>query len=162
LNNHITYSGVIEFEPRNRTKKHEKQASWKRVAMVVFDGEMCEYYAWFINRRYNLKLNKPLRGAHITFVNDAERDMNDQWGQVKAKWHGKPIDVTISLDVRSDVKHWWMVVPEEHRTQLHDIRTELGLSRPYFGLHMTIGLANDRNIQHSEYIIRGIQNGLIT
>jgi hypothetical protein len=28
----------------------------------------------------------------------------------------------------------------------------IGLSRPFFGLHMSIGYANEKNIEHSIYI----------
>ena len=35
-----------------------------------------------------------------------------------------------------------------------NIRSAMGLTPdPYFGLHLTIGHANERNIEHSEYIL---------
>ena len=75
MNELVTYKGIIHFDPVNFTKKQTDQSSWKRVAMVMFDGEMTEYYAWFIKKRYDLVLNKPLRGAHVTFINDSLNDM---------------------------------------------------------------------------------------
>jgi hypothetical protein len=40
---------------------------------------------------------------------------------------------------------------------LLDIRSELGLGKPYYGMHMTIGYCNSKNEEHSRYI-----HGLIT
>jgi len=173
MNNFITYKGIIHFDPVDKTKKHKNQSNWKRIAMVLIDGDLCEYYAWFIKKRYNLELNKPIRGAHITFLNDSvtdilkglkctENELEVIWESVKKKWEGVEIDVVLDLDVRGNVKHWWLNIPNEHRGLLHDIRSELGLDRPYFGLHLSIGYANNKNIQHSEYIINCIQKGLIT
>lgn len=152
----IQLTGKIVFDPRDVTKKHLNQSDWKRMAMVVFEGDMCEYYSWFIKKRYNLTLNRPLRGAHISFINDSIRDMGDkvdEWDRVKEKYNGTEVTVTLDLDVRSDSKHWWLVVEHESRKPLLDIRTELGLDKPYYGMHMTIGYSNERNIEHSKYII---------
>ena len=71
MNNKVVLVGKIEFEPENITKKHNTQSPWKRIAMVTIDGDVTEYYSWFIEKRYNLKLNKPLRRAHISFINDS-------------------------------------------------------------------------------------------
>lgn len=166
--NTIVVPGIIEFEPENKTRKHEFQASWKKVAMVLFDGDIAEYYAWFVNRRYNLALNRPLRGGHISFINDSINDMsvknsltveqaNEQWNAVKLKWDGKPIMITLDVSPKTDDKHWWLNIPHDNREELHSIRNELGLGRPHWGLHMSIGYANERNIEHSKYIHRTIK-----
>jgi hypothetical protein len=163
----IRVSGTIRFDVPDKTNKHKNQGTWKRVAMVLIDGDLAEYYAWFINRRYNIELNRPLRGSHVTFINDRASDMNDKWDEVKSKWDGKNINITLSVDPRTDSDdekskgHWWLNVPEEHRKELHDIRAELGLGRPYWGLHMALGYANNKNIEHSKYIHRLIKNGFI-
>ena len=75
MTRNLVIKGKIIFDPDNVTRKHNRQVDWKRVAMVKFDGEMAEYYAWFIERRYNLTLNRPLRGAHVTFVNDSIKEI---------------------------------------------------------------------------------------
>ena len=46
--------GKIEFDPVNVTKKHNKQASWKKTAMIKFDCDIWEYYSWFLKKRFNL------------------------------------------------------------------------------------------------------------
>jgi hypothetical protein len=168
MKNTIKIKGKIQFDPKDKTKKHSKQGSWKKVAMILFDGEISEYYAWFIKKRYNLVLNRPLRGAHITFINDRESDMNGKWEEIKKKYQGKEIEVVLSVDPRTDSAndrssgHWWFNIPEEDRKELHDLRGELGLGRPHWGLHMALGYANDKNMAHSKYIHNLILKGYIT
>jgi hypothetical protein len=167
----VSYVGKIQFEPENKTKKHLAQATWKKVAMVLFDGELAEYYSWFLKKRFNLELNKPLRGAHITFINDSIDDLNNRigsiedkealWEKLKQKWDGKEVSVTLNLRPFSDSNHWWLIVDHKFRDELHAIRAEVGLGRPYFGLHMTIGYANERNLAHSQYINSLNEKGLI-
>lgn len=158
----ITIEGTIVFDPKDYTKKHAAQGKWKRIAMVDFNGDICQYYAWFIEKRYNLKLNMPLRKAHVTFINDRAKDMNGRWEEVKKKYHGRKIHVTLDIvpktdsDKDSSTCHWWLAVPETCREDLHGIRRELGLGRPYWGLHLTIGYANEKNRAHSKYIHRNI------
>lgn len=162
----ITLKGKIKFDPVDKTAKHKKQASWKKVAMVVFDGDVCEYYAWFIKKRYSISLNRPLRGAHVTFINDSLRDIGDgiyKWDRLKKKYDGKEIYVILNTDPRTDsdspssTYHWWLTVPEEARAELHGIREELGLGRPYYGLHLSLGHANEKNQEQSAYIHRLIK-----
>ena len=150
-------------------QKHMRQSSWKKVAMVLFNGDVCQYYAWFIKKRYNLELNKPLRNAHVTFINDKLSDFKADnisdvdilWDAVKEKWDGKYIDVVLNVEARTNDKTWWLNIPQENREELQAIRNELGLGRPFFGLHMSIGYANEINLPHSEYIHRLIKTGLI-
>ena len=166
--NNIIIPGKILFEPENKTKKHEDQSLWKKVAMVEISGDICQYYSWFLERRYNLFLNKPLRGAHITFINDSIRDLSQneilsreevdiKWEECKRKWNGKEISVTLEVIPKTDDLHWWLNIPNEKRDFLQSIRNELGLGRPYWGMHMSLGYANERNIEHSKYIHRTIK-----
>lgn len=169
--NLVALNGIIQFEPVNKTKKHQSQASWKRIAMVVMEGDVTEYYAWFLKKRFNIDILKPLRGAHISFINDSIRDINGGvgdvdyrdmlWNQLKTKWHGQHVSVNLNLNPRSDGLTWWLNIPEEHRTQLHDIRSEIGLGRPYYGLHMTIGNCHPKQQEHSEYILNLLKSGFI-
>ena len=140
--------------------------------MVFFEGDVAEYYAWFIKKRYNLTLNKPLRGAHISFINDSMNDLSQngllsadeveiKWEEVKKKWDGKKIEIVLDLDPRTNSEHWWLNIPHEERGQLQSIRDELGLDRPFFGMHMSLGYANDKNIHHSRYIHDLIKKGFI-
>lgn len=168
----ITLTGRIGFEPENKTNKHLLQSSWKKIAMVFIEGDVCEYYAWFLQKRYNITLNKPIRGAHISFINDSIRDLtqnNDKseeeilqlWEDVKTKWDGKEIDIVLDLNPKTDGRIWWLNIPNEEREGLQAIRNELGLGRPYFGMHMSIGYANEKNIEQSIYIHELIKKGFI-
>jgi hypothetical protein len=168
----IKLIGKIGFEPEDKTNKHKAQSSWKKMAMVFIDGDVCEYYAWFLQKRYSITLNKPLRGAHISFINDSMRDLtqnNDKseeeilqlWEDVKTKWDGKEIDIVLDLNPKTDGRIWWLNIPNEEREGLQAIRNELGLGRPYFGMHMSIGYANEKNIEHSVYIHELIKKGFI-
>lgn len=175
MENVIKISGKILFDPDNVTNKQERQGEWKKVAMVMIPGDIHSYYAWFIKKRYNLPLHSPIRGAHISFINDRAGDTNGKWKEVKEKWNGKSIDIILSLDPRSDGESWWLNIPNEHRDGLHSIRAELGLERPFFGLHMTIGTAVNSypriddginaqralgmNEEHSRYILNLLKNG---
>ena len=168
----ISLNGKIVFEPEDKTKKHVNQATWKKVAMVMLSGDICEYYSWFIQKRYNLILNKPLRNAHISFINDSMHDLRQQgtksvaeveslWDSIKLKWDGKIVDIKLDINPKTDDKHWWLNIPNEYREELQSIRTSLGLGRPFFGMHMTIGYANEKNIDHSKYIHKLIKKGFI-
>lgn len=162
MENTIKLSGKIVFDPKDKTTKHKNQATWKRVAMVVFENsEVCEYYAWFIFRRFNIILNPPIRGGHITFINDRASDINDKWSEVKNKWDGKEVEIILDVDARTNAEHYWLNIPNEHRTELQSIRTELGLGRPYFGMHMSIGYVNPKFVEHSQYIHECIVKGFI-
>ena len=161
MENVIKYRGKIVFDPIDKTAKHEKQASWKKVAMILLDGEICEYYSWFLEKRYELHLLKPIRNAHVTFINDSISDIKKGnpnvdievlWNNLKQKYNNSEIEVVLDLDPRSDGTHWWFNINQNERELIHSIRAEIGLGRPFFSLHMSIGHANERNIEHSNYI----------
>ena len=142
--------GILEFSPKDKTKKHVSQASWKRVAMIRTDCELDRYYAWFLKKRFNLELNKNIRGTHITFISDKmDRDTFDQASKI---FNGKEIDFFMEIEPRANKNgHWWLRV---HCPESEAIREAMGLTRdPYFPLHLTIGYANEKNIKHSEYIL---------
>lgn len=174
----ISLKGKIEFEPEHRTRKQALQSSWKRVALVVFNGEVERYYRWFLKNRFNLELLSTVRGAHVTFINDALgkidgdkgtlEEKEAKWNALKKKWDGKEIEVTFNLrpfyDLSSNTEkdipviltpeqladgqiqkvshtyHWWLIVDHKFRDELHAIRAEIGLPKPFFGLHMTFGV----------------------
>lgn len=193
MSNIIKLTGKILFDPEDVTSKHANQSSWKKVAMVLFEGDVCEYYAWFIKKRFNLTLHKPVRGSHITFINDSMRDLTkngmledshvlESWEKVKERWDGKQIEVYLNLipgtdSLENEDCHWWLIVPHDKRQELQSIRDELGLGRPFFGLHMTIGRAvnsmsgaafepgvmkaKEMSVEHSVYIHSLIKNGFI-
>lgn len=170
--NTITTYGTIVFDLENKTNKHRLQSSWKKTAFVLIGDDACQYYSWFLKKRYNLILNQPLRLSHISFINDSMRDFRQngtvsdadielKWEATKKKWNGQIIPIVLDVSPKTDDRSWWLNVPNDERVLLHDIRAELGLGRPYFGIHMSIGYANERNIEHSTYIHDIIKKGFI-
>jgi hypothetical protein len=175
----IKIKGKVLFDPPDKTNKHRNQAVWKKIAYLDIKGDVCEYYSWFIKKRFNLPLARPLRGAHITFINDSLRDMGNKakyWDGLKGRWSGVEIEVELYLEPKTNDISWWLTVVEESRKPLHNIRAEIGLGRPHWGLHMTLGdaqisyddtfelgvekVARD-NIAHSKYIHELAKKGLI-
>ena len=140
----------IIFDPKDLTKKHISQSSWKRVVTCQTDCDVHEYYAWFLNARFNLKLNKPIRKAHITIVNDKIQDY-ELYNMTKQLFHGKEITFKYDpVEIRTNGEHFWIKV---YSDDVANIRTVMGLSpKPFFNLHLTIGYANEKNIQHARYI----------
>lgn len=158
--------GIIEFSPEDKTNKHKNQSSWKRVAMIRTDCEMDRYYSWFLKKRFNLELNKNLRGTHVTFISD--RLEENFFNQAAKMFNGKEIDFYVETEPRSSGEHWWLRV---HCPEAESIRELMGLDRvPYFPFHLTLGHAvikypesveeSDNSsmkvkkdyIEHSEYI----------
>lgn len=146
----LTIEGKLLFDPVNVSKKHQKQSSWKKVALVMFNDDLDHYYAWFLQKRFNLVLNPPLRGSHVTIISDMVD--NETYEQAHPFFNGKTVRFEYNpADIRTNGEHWWLRVASE---DTRSIRTSMGLSAdPYFSLHMTIGYANDKNIAHSKYIL---------
>lgn len=143
--------GKIVFDPNDVTKKHSKQSSWKKVVMVEFKDDTWAYYSWFLKNRFGLVLNKPLRGTHFTIINDIVDD--EIYTQAKNMFDGT--EITIQYDptnIRSNDKgHWWL---KAYSDDAKNIRSVMGLGDPYFGFHITMGLATHLQLEHSKYITR--------
>jgi len=141
--------GILDFTPQDVTRKHKSQSEWKCTAIIKTDCDIADYYAWFLKTRFNLVLNKPLRGTHVSFINDR---MNKELFMEGSKiFNGREITFYYENLPRSSGQHWWLRV---WSPEAEDIRQALGLSRdPYFGMHLTLGYANERNIEHSKYIL---------
>lgn len=141
--------GKIVFDPINKTKKHNSQASWKKVAMVEFNDDAWSYYSWFLEKEHGIKLNKPLRGSHFTIINDIVDD--EIYLQARDFFSNK--DITIFIDptnVRANDKgHWWVKV---YSDDAQNIRNAMGLGTPYFGFHLTMGLATHDELEKSEIV----------
>ncbi|MCB1713184.1 MAG: hypothetical protein KDH96_12140 [Candidatus Riesia sp.] len=165
MQKYVTYKGIIKFDPEDVTKKHIRQSEWKKISMIFFDGDLLDYYGWFVYKRYGVKLNKSVRNPHVTLINDSYRDIksglkvdsdeivNLEWDRLKSKWDNEEISVTFDLDIISDYKYWWLRVSYDKREEMHNIRQEIGLDKPFFGFHMTIGHINEQNYNHSVYIV---------
>lgn len=149
----IKVKGIIEFEPEHKTKKHLKQSEWKKNALILTNCDLEMYYAWFLKKRFNLILNKTIRGPHISFISDRieEQEKLDIFNKAKEKYDGKEIVFYHELEPKSSGEHWWL---RAFCPEAEDIREEAGLTRiPYFSFHLTLGYANEKNIEHSKYVL---------
>lgn len=156
----VEIKGILHFDPVNISKKHKKQSSWKKVAMVKFEDETDLLYSWFLKKRFNLELNRPMRGAHVTIISDIVDDVI--WEEARKAFHGKEITLKYDVSPKSNGEHWWLKVESK---DAENIRVAMGLSAvPYFNYHLTIGYAADRidsdgnsmggsNLEHSKYIL---------
>lgn len=149
--------GKLVFDPVDYTNKHKKQSTWKKTAMIMINDDMSEYYAWFLKKRFNLVLNQPLRNTHLTIVNDRISDSTNnmyRWDELKSFYKNEIIELEFNTSPRTNGEHWWLTAACREGVL---IREQLGLKRsPYFGLHITIGYANEKYIEHSHYIHRQI------
>jgi hypothetical protein len=146
----LKLKGILDFEPQDVTSKQRRQSSWKRTAIIKTGCDMDRYYAWFLKKRFNLELNKNIRGSHVTFISDKlEKSVFDQASKI---FNGKEVEFFIDTEPRSSGLHWWL---NAFCPDAESIRESIGLTRdPYFGFHLTIGYANERNIEHSKYILK--------
>lgn len=140
--------GKIVANPVNVSNKHNKQSTWKKVSIVQFDDDFCDYYRWFIKKEFGLYLNPPLRGTHVTLINDRLSDFSE--GVDIDSIDNKLVEIYYDpVNIRSNGEHWWINAESK---DIEDLREGLGLSRtPYFGLHITIGYATGYNLEISEY-----------
>jgi len=146
----------IQFDPKDRTSKHKKQSSWKTTVICNIGDDIDLYYAWFLKKRFNLILNRSLRKAHITIVNDRTSDIDtEMYKKMKEHFDGKEITFTYDPEeIRSNGKHWWLKVYSEESKA---IRKFMGLpENPYLPLHLTLGYSNEKTNDHSKYILRQI------
>lgn len=142
--------GKCIYQPAELTKKHISQSEWLKTALLVTECDLHLYYAWFIQRRFNLKLNPPIRGTHITFISDRIENDEDYVRSLE-KYDNKEILFYIDPDPRTNGAHWWL---RAYSSDAEDARELAGLKRePHFPFHMTIGMANEKNIEHSKYIL---------
>ncbi len=145
----IEVTGNIKFEPEHVTKKHIKQYDWKRTAIVHTECDLYLYYAWFIRKRFNLELIRPLRGTHMTFINEVVD--YEKFEEAKKIFDNKPLKFYHGIEPRSNGDHWWL---RAYSQEAEEIRTMLGLERhPFFTFHVTIGRAAENILPHSRYIL---------
>jgi hypothetical protein len=144
----------IQFDPPHKTKKHWNQSSWKTTVMCVNDGDLDLYFAHMIEKRFNLTLNRSIRCTHVTIINDKLSDF-EAYERAREIWDGRETMFMYDpAEIRSNGKHWWLKVYSEEAMR---IRTVAGLEPiPHFPFHMTIGYANEKNIDHSHYIVKQI------
>lgn len=104
--------GIIIFDPKNYTKKHNRQSTWKNTVIINLRGEICDYYAWLIQRRFGIRINVPLRLAHVTIIND-KKDEGDEnmYNYAKTIWHKQRTEIEYDpKSIYTNGEHWWLDV----------------------------------------------------
>lgn len=137
----------IHFDIPHVTKKHVAQSTWKTTAVAQIEGDLAGYYAWFIYKRFGLKLIKPLRKSHVTFVNDSSTEIINL-DAVKELWDTQPVEIVLDRLIRTNGKHWWL---KAFCDKFDIIRASLGLGKPWFSYHLTLGKIKDEDLRASEY-----------
>ena len=107
--------------------------SSKNWAILSCDDEIARYYRYLSNKQIsNLKLVKPMWGAHISWIRN-EIIPNKIWNLS----NHKVIEYEYDIDIRNNSKFYWLQVKCDY---LLELRAQYGLSKyPKFGLHLTIG-----------------------
>lgn len=147
--------GILDFDLPDITKKHIKQSSWKKTAIIKTNDDLDQYYAWFLKKRFNIELNRNLRGSHITIINDRMDFKDFEMGS--KIFNGKECDFYLDIEPRFNTKHWWLRV---YSPMAESIRQACGLSpEPYFSFHLTIGHIKDgdRYQEEAEYLLDNIK-----
>ena len=159
--NLIIGKGILKFDPSNRTKKHNKQSSWKKTAMIVVDDDTHKYYQFFIERKFQFIqgkkgntnwINDPLRGTHVTIINDRIGNM-DMWEKLKKKYNNTEVYFFYNIKdgLRNNGSHIYYKV---ECPMGDEIRKDGDLGDPYFDFHITIGRVDDSSISKKSHIER--------
>jgi hypothetical protein len=140
----------IKYDPVPLTGKAETMfKEWWMIATV--EGELTEYYAWFVLKRTGIILQRPAWGAHISVIRGEEPENKKLW----KKYQDSEVTMVYDPDVRTNGEHWWM---RAHCPELLDIREELGLVRfGSFNLHLTLGRPLPRHKETSDYFLKNFK-----
>jgi hypothetical protein len=125
----FTSIGKIVYDP---TAGNAKNPWW---VIVECPKDILDYYHHWIKKEENIKLNKPLFGAHISVVRGEEPPLEKQ--NLWRKYHEKEITFSYQHEVENLNEYYWLSV---ECPELNELREELGLSPEVeFGFHLTIG-----------------------
>ena len=103
--------------------------------IVECPKDIIDYYHHWVLKEEQVKLNKPLFGAHISVIRGEEPPEAKQklWREL----HEQEVEFTYSHEVENDGEYYWLRVECK---ALNELRNQLGLSEEVqFGFHLTIG-----------------------
>lgn len=135
---------ILKYDPSPLTGKADVMFKpWWLIATC--EGDLTDYYAWFLHKKTGIVLQRPAWGAHVSVVRGEVPFRPDLW----KKYDNKEISIIYDPDIRTNSAHWWMRV---HSNDLLDIREELGLPRfPEFTFHLTLGRPSPKYESTSSY-----------
>lgn len=138
----------LNFSPKNISKKQISQSSWKCYAFAELDDDSDAYYRWLIKRKTGLELMHPIRGPHISVINDKmDKAIFEKYA---SEYKDTELEFTITDKIRSNIYEWWVRVESDDAMKL---RSAFGLGEPYFNLHLTIGIVKESEIPKSDYFV---------
>jgi len=143
-------TGKLIFDPLPLTGSAEKmfKPGW---VIVRTDGDIDDYYRWFMFKEKGLILQSPAWGPHISIVR-GEDVSAEIWEKKKAELNNSTVHFEYENFPKSNGVHWWLKVYCE---ELKYFRRDLGLTElPKWTFHLTLGLPIPRLQEHSQYIFR--------
>lgn len=125
----FTATGTLVFDP----VAGKAQNPWW--AIIECPKDIIEYYHHWIAKEENVKLNKPLFGAHISVIRGEEPP--DSFKSIWGAGQGSELLFSYKHEVETNGEYWWLRVRCE---ELNALRKKMGLnSEVEFDFHLTIG-----------------------
>ena len=138
------HDGVLEYDPRAG-----RAANPWWVILRCCDG-LIGYHRRLVERRFGIRLNPPLFGAHISVVRGEEPPAPDAW----RRHHGRAVTFRHTHKVFTNGEFWWLYVRSD---DLVAVREELGLPGNGEYLHLTIGRLPPEDFTGTVVDLRGLR-----
>jgi hypothetical protein len=126
-------SGIIKVEPH------------KGRMVLDVSQDMIDLYYWFIARKYWIRMNKPLHGAHIT-IYSSKHHKKINWDKA-VHYHGERVEFEYDEHIIEGgyTKGFLMYYLRVYSDDIQRIKKRVGIvDGPYFrGEHLTI--SNSKN-----------------
>jgi len=142
--------GVLTFNPKAiRDPSGKMFKPWWVIVKV--NDDIVEFYSWFLEREFGIKLQRPAFGAHVSLIRGEKPTNEKKWEDAQKKWEGTQLKLKYWSPPRTNGKHWWLRLSDE--SELENIREEIGYSKKgMWILHLTIGMPNPKYLDQSYYI----------
>lgn len=138
MNNIGTFSveGILRYNP-NREKLKKTRSHDEFFLILEVPKNLGLYYRYWVKKRYDLFLNPPAYGEHVTIL-DGRREVSSNYIHYWKKYNNKKVKIQYTNDVYQKWKFWCLPVISQ---ELTDIQFELGFTenKP---LHITFGRMN--------------------
>lgn len=151
--------GKIKFDPKAIRDPSSKMFKPNWVIVTLEENDIVEYYSWFLEKEYGIRLQRPAFGPHISLIR-GEPINEDLWKIGKGKWDGHEVEFQYISPPRTNGKHWWLRIFDE--TELERIRTDIGYDKKgMWVLHLTVGTPVPRHLERSYKVWNLFKKGLL-
>jgi hypothetical protein len=131
--NWVKATGKLVYEPkRPELRKTRQNDDWWLI--VETDPRIANYYNWWVERMWGLRLQLPAWKAHVTVLDGrypVKPEFRNMW-----KAHAGEI-ITFEYNVEFE-QHWKFFALPVRSKKLNDYRKELGF-KPINNMHITFG-----------------------